>query len=117
MILAVLDDLMFMSKVRAAATGVGVTVSFARSHDAALSAVRQQLPALVILDLDNPRTDPIGIVTALKADATTRAVPTLGYVSHVHAALIEAARAAGTDDVLARSAFTQRLPELLLRGR
>jgi len=113
MILAVLDDLMFTSKIRAAASGLGVAVSFARSREAALTAAREQSPALVILDLDNPRTDPVGIVEALKADAATRAVPTLCYVSHVNAALIEAARAAGADEVLARSAFTQRLPDLL----
>lgn len=116
MILAVLDDLLFTSKIRAAATGVGVAVSFARSRDAALRAVREHAPALVILDLDNPRTDPVGIVAALKGDEATRHVPTLCFVSHVHASLIDSARAAGADDVMARSAFTQRLPELLGRA-
>lgn len=117
MILAVLDDLLFTSKIRAAATGAGASVSFARTRDAALRAVAEHAPALVILDLDNPRTDPIGIVSALKSDAATREVPTLCFVSHVHAALIESARAAGADEVMARSAFTQRLPELLARTR
>ncbi len=117
MILAVLDDLLFTSKIRSAATGLGVAVSFARSREAALAAVRDRPPALVILDLDNPRTDPVGIVTALKAEPATRDIPTLCYVSHVQAARIEEARAAGADEVLARSAFTQRLPDLLTRGR
>lgn len=113
MVLAVVDDLMFTSKIRAAAKGVGATVSFARSREATLAAVREQQPSLVVFDLDNPRTDPVGTIAALKADVATQGVRTLCYVSHVHADLIEAARAAGADDVLARSAFTQRLPELL----
>jgi hypothetical protein len=40
-------------------------------------------------------------------------VKTLGYVSHVDSATIAAARQAGVDDVLARSAFAARLDEIL----
>lgn len=115
MIIAVLDDLLFSSKIRTAAAGSGTTVTFARSADAALSLVREQRPSLIILDLDNPRTDPIGTIATLKSDPATRDIPALCYVSHVRADLIEAARQAGADEVLARSAFTQRLPELLAR--
>jgi len=104
---------MFASKIRAAAGQAGVTVAFARSKDTALTAVRETAPALVILDLDNPRTDPLGTVTALKGDASTKAIRTVGFVSHVHTELIDAARQAGVDDVLARSAFAARLVEIL----
>ena len=48
-VIAVVDDLMFSSKIRAAATAAGVTVQFARSRDAALAASREQRPALVVL--------------------------------------------------------------------
>jgi hypothetical protein len=44
-------------------------------------------------------------------------IPTVGYVSHVQTELIEAARRAGVGEVLARSAFNERLPEILGRGR
>ena len=40
--------------------------------------------------------------------------PTLGFVSHVHTDLISAARQAGADDVLARSAFAGNLADILL---
>lgn len=119
MILAVLDDLMFTSKIRSAATAAGVTIAFARSREAALTAIHEHRPTLVILDLNNPRTDPLGLVSALKdldRDGSRPAIPTLGYVSHVDTPTIEAARAAGLDTVLARSAFTQRLPDLLLQS-
>jgi PleD family two-component response regulator len=116
MIVAVVDDLMFTSKIRAAAAQLGVVVTFARSHDAALASIREDMPALVVLDLNSPRTDPLGIVTSMRADAELRAIPTVGFVSHVQTELIDAARAAGVNEVLARSAFTQRLPEILQRG-
>ena len=115
-ILAILDDLMFTSKIKLAASQIGAPVSFARSADGALAEMRKNPPTLVILDLNNPRTDPLGTVAAMKADAALAGVPTVGFVSHVDAVTIDAARHAGVGDVLARSAFVQRLPEILALG-
>ena len=112
-ILAILDDLMFSSKIKTTAKALGATVSFARSRDGALADMRASPPALVILDLNNPRTDPLGIVAAMKADPALTSVPTVGFVSHVQTELIDAARAAGVGDVMARSLFTMRLSEIL----
>lgn len=117
MIVAVLDDLMFTSKIRAAATGLGVGVTFVRSREAALEAVREHRPSLVLLDLNNPRTDPLGLVGEMKRDPVLGHTATLGFVSHVDAERIEAARAVGVGDVLARSAFVQQLAAILERGR
>jgi CheY-like chemotaxis protein len=115
-ILAILDDLMFSSKIKTTAKPLGVTVSFARSRDGALAEMRQSPPALVIFDLNNPRTDPLGIVAEMKADPALASIPTLGFVSHVQTELIEAARAAGVGDVMARSLFTARLADILARA-
>jgi hypothetical protein len=41
----------------------------------------------------------------------------VGYASHIQTDVIEAARLAGVDEVMARSAFTARLPEILAAGR
>jgi len=112
-ILAVLDDLMFSSKVKTTASQLGVAVTFARSRDAALAEMRKAAPSLVILDLNNPRTDPMGIVADMKADPALASVPTVGYASHVQTDVIDAARRAGVGEVLARSAFTMRLAEIL----
>jgi CheY-like chemotaxis protein len=117
MILAIVDDLMFVSKIRTAAGQGGVSVSFARSSAAALDEMRKAAPSLVIFDLNNPRTDPLGTVAAMKADPALATIPTVGYVSHVQTELIEAARQAGVGEVLARSAFSERLPAILERGR
>jgi PleD family two-component response regulator len=115
MILAVLDDLMFTSKIKTAAGQLGVAVTFARSADAALSEMRRTSPSLVILDLNNARTDPLGLVASMKQDPALASVPTVAYASHVQTDVIDAARRAGVNEVLARSAFTQRLGEILSR--
>jgi CheY-like chemotaxis protein len=116
-ILAILDDLMFTSKIKTAAAQLGVPIAFARSSDAALADMRQHAPSLVIFDLNSPRTDPLGTVSRMKDDPALAGIPTVGFASHVQTDVIEAARQAGVDEVMARSAFTQRLPELLTRGR
>jgi PleD family two-component response regulator len=113
MILAILDDLMFTSKIRTAASQLGVDVTVARSSEAALAEMRKTVPSLVIFDLNSRRADPIGTVSAMKRDPALSSIPTVGFVSHVQTALIDAARDAGVDEVLARSAFTTRLPEIL----
>ena len=117
MILAVVDDLMFASKIRSAATHLGVRLAFARSAEAALAEMRKSAPTLVIFDLNSPRTNPIAIVTAMKAEPALASIPTLGFVSHVDTSTIDAARQAGMDEVLARSAFTAQLGEILGRGQ
>jgi len=115
MIVAVLDDLMFSSKIKTAANQLGVAVTFARSADAALAEMRKAAPSLVILDLNNARTNPLGIVAQMKEEPALAAIPTVGYASHVQTDVIDAARKAGVGEVLARSAFTQQLGEILMR--
>ena len=117
MILALVDDLMFSSKIRAAASRTGTEVVFARSSRAALAEMQKSPPSLVIFDLNSEAADPLGTVSAMKADPTLAAVPTVGFVSHVHASLIDAARKAGVEDVMARSAFAEQLPAILGRDR
>jgi len=116
MVLALVDDLLFRSKIKSAAAQGGVTVAFAASCEAALTAMRANPPALVIFDLDSAKADPLGAMAAMKGDAALASIPTVGYVSHVHAGVIDAARAAGVGEVLARSAFAMRLAELLSRA-
>ena len=70
-------------------------VAFARSSAGALADDARDAPALVILDLNSSRTDPIGTVAAMKADPALAAIPTVGFVSHVQTDLIDQARQAG----------------------
>ena len=115
-IVAAVDDLMFSSRIATAAKQMGIEVSFARSSEDVISQARAKKPGLIIFDLNAARLDPICAITALKADDTMRDTTTMGFVSHVDSAIIAAARAAGIDEVLARSAFTERLAEILTTG-
>jgi PleD family two-component response regulator len=117
MILAVLDDLMFSSKIKTAANQLGVDLRFSRSVEGALDTMRVNPTTLVIFDLNTTRLDPLAIVAAMKTDAALALIPTLGYASHVHTDVIDAARKAGVGEVLPRSAFALHLGEILTRAK
>jgi len=112
-VIVAVDDLMFASRIASTAKALGVAIAFARSPEAIVEAVRTRAPQLVIFDLNSVKVRPLEAVAALQADAALAAVPTVGFVSHVQAELIAAARAAGVGRVLARSAFVTELPQLL----
>ena len=117
MILCAVDDLIFSIKISTAAKALGAEVFFERSPEHVVSRVREKMPTLVILDLNSTKLRPLEVIAHLKADATLRGIPTLGYVSHVQTDVISAARSAGIDEVLARSAFSEQLGQILTAPR
>jgi DNA-binding NarL/FixJ family response regulator len=114
MILAVVDDLLFLSKIRQTARLVGVAVKSARPADLPDLAL-EDVPNVLILDLNHRSGKALEVLRTLKSDLKTKEIAVIGFVSHVQNDLIAAARGAGCDLVLARSAFVSQLPGLLQR--
>jgi DNA-binding NarL/FixJ family response regulator len=117
MVLVAVDDLLFSSKIRTVARQAGVEVSFARTPADILERARADRPRLIIFDLNSGKTDPVDTIAALKGDPALAHIPTLGFASHVHADLINAARRAGAERVLPRSAFAGNLADILRSTR
>ena len=111
-VVALVEDLLFLSKIRETAKAVGVTV-IAGDTRSCVPSILETGPQAILLDLNSRMLAAVDCVRALKADPATRQIPIVGFVSHVQSDLIAAARAAGCDLVLARSAFSQQLPDLL----
>ena len=110
MTVAFVDDLLFRSKIQAAASHAGAAVSFVRSAGDPLVTDA----ALAIVNLDAPSA--VEILSALSAARPDLRV--VGFVSHVNADRIREARAARHAEgrpleVMARSAFVMALPDLL----
>ena len=114
-VLAAVDDFLFRSKIREVAKHVGVEVQFARTAEEILTQARALKPSLVIVDLNSAKADPVATIQALKADPGTAAVRTIGFASHVHVDLINAARPPARIKVLPRSAFAANLADILIR--
>jgi response regulator RpfG family c-di-GMP phosphodiesterase len=113
MIVCVVDDLIFSIKMSTAAKHLGVDMYFERSKEKVLQTVREKQPSLVIFDLNSAKLAPIEMIAAMKSDPALSSIRTLGYVSHVDSETIERARSAGIDQVLARSAFSEKLGDIL----
>jgi CheY-like chemotaxis protein len=111
-VVALVNDLMFTVKIQDVAKGVGLNVAFVKSADEAVKQAGQDT-VMVILDLHNTAADPLGAIQRLKDDPRTHSVTLLGYFSHVHTELREAALGRGCDIVLPRSAFSHQLPSIL----
>ena len=112
-VLAAVEDLLFRSKISETASQLGVEASFPRNPRKLLDAVHESPPDLLILDLNSARFEPLTLLRDVRSDESTRDVPTVGFLSHVQKDLAVAAREAGCDRVVARSAFTKDLPRIL----
>jgi len=111
-VITVVDDLMFLSRIREAARGTGVEIRSARGPKDLVEAARDG-GRLVLVDADSSRLPWVEAVSALRADPAVAAVTVIAFLSHVHAERAAAARVAGASRVLARGAFVQELPRLL----
>lgn len=104
-------DLMFASRIRAAAQAAGTVIDMVTTPAALHSRVRRATPRRVLIDLDARGWDPVALIRELKQDTETRGIEIVAWVSHVREDAIAAARDAGADRVLARSAFTRQLQD------
>jgi len=111
-VIAVMDDLLFLSRIREAARAAGVEVRTARRAEDAVLAARQGA-RLVLVDADSDRVPWARAVSALHADEALRGLAVVAFLSHVNAERARLARDAGATRVVARGAFVQELPALL----
>ena len=102
------DDLLDSSRIAGHSRAAGFDPITYRDSTALLAALDRK-PVLALIDLLSPGLVLETVVPALRAAR----VRVIGFGSHVDAARLKAARAAGCDEVLPRSAFFERLDEHL----
>lgn len=108
-VVALIDDLFFQMKIAETAKHLGLELKVAANGDALLNLL-EPAPRLVIVDL-NARSGAIEAIGRVRgANGGLRVV---GFLSHVQTELAAQARAAGCDEVMPRSKFTQNLAAIL----
>jgi CheY-like chemotaxis protein len=112
-IVAFMDDLMFLSRIRLAAAAQGIPVVTARAVPDVVEACRRGA-RLLILDLDS-RLPAVEAIAAVRADPGLGELPLVGFFSHVHQERARQALDAGLDWAMPRSAFVRQLEGLLRR--
>lgn len=108
-VIALMDDIFFQMKVAETAKHLGLEFKVATNVDA-LMALLEPAPQLVIVDL-NARSLPVEAIAKVREAA--KDVRVVAFLSHVQRELAEQARAAGCEEVMPRSSFTQNLAEIL----
>ncbi len=109
-VVALPADLLFASRIRAAAQAAGAPVAIVSRPDALRDRLARAAPRRVLIDLDARAWDPVALISELK-QRDRGGIEVVAWVSHVRADAIADARRAGADRVLARSAFSAQLQE------
>ena len=107
-IIAVVDDLMFQSKLEHGVRDLGYAFVAVDTEAGLRDAVSSDI-ALVVIDLHVRGID----WRAAVAIANEHGVPVLAFGRHTEAQLLRSARKAGCDRVVPRSTFVEELPRLI----
>ncbi len=117
LVIAGMEDIFFSAKIEPVARKTGVELTVALDSHQLQTALDGRLPALIILDLNSKACRPLDVIRRIKADPRLSAIPLLGFFSHVQVELEAAAREAGCDQVMPRSAFSKDLARILGRAK
>ena len=113
-----IEDLFFIAKIQETARKLGVKVAFVKNEKDAIAALTagedDELPGLIVFDLNNANAKPLTLIPKLKAKLK-RNTSIVGFLSHLQGDLKAKAVEAGCDTVMPRAAFSQNLPNLLRR--
>jgi DNA-binding response OmpR family regulator len=106
-------DLVFSSRLAAAAGRQGIDLTAFSTVDGAIGRIATAPVALMILDLSLGGLRPADAVGRLRE--AQQNVPIVAYAPHVHEDRLAAARDAGCDEVHSRGAFDRQMDEILAR--
>jgi CheY-like chemotaxis protein len=114
-IIAVVDDLMFRSKIQAAASQFSVDVTYPKTEEELKEALAAEAPSLIIFDLGTRSLDGLSTIRFIKNTEHTRGIPVLSFFPHVDDELRKKAVDAGCEMVVPRSKFSLTLKDILSR--
>lgn len=114
-----IEDLFFLAKIQEVSRKIGVKVEFVKGDgkDAVTritEAPENERPGLLVFDLNNNALKPLTLIPKIRAKLK-KSVSIIGFLSHLQGDLKLKATEAGCDTVMPRSAFSQSLPNLIMR--
>ena len=109
-----MEDLLFTVKITDAAKRAGLEIEIVKSEKDVLDKAKEH-PLLIIVDLNCTCVQPLRLITKLKGSPETKSISVIGFLSHVQGELKQKAHEAGANIVMARSAFSQNVQQILKR--
>ncbi len=112
-VFAVVEDMFFATKIESAARHSGLTLIQVQNREGLLRELDRVVPYLVVIDLSSQAVGPLEIIRQIRSDARFNGTEIVGFFSHVQHDLEQAAKEAGCDQVIPRSAFSRNLTKIL----
>ncbi|MCB0834573.1 MAG: response regulator [Bacteroidetes bacterium] len=108
LVLVVVDDLMFSSRIQQTVKAHGGSIIFIRSEADLEKAPKSDL---IILDLEHRRLSVLDLLPLVHP--TNSSTPVIAYCSHVYTELAERAQSVGVKQVFTKGGFIQQLQSIL----
>jgi len=113
-VLVVVDDLFFLTKIQTTLSHLGLATQVMTQRPALQEYVRTATaPMLVVVDLTLRADDAVSVISAIRATDSGAPVSILAFGAHVAVETHQQALQAGADQVVAKSEFSRRLPDLI----
>lgn len=112
-VIAVMDDVLFISRVQEVAKAQGASVFFAKTPEECLALVNSQPADLVLFDLNARGFDSAVFIDQLSSSGWLKKIRVVGFVRHADEAKIRLIQEKGCQEILPRSTFVKQLPQLL----
>ena len=113
-VLVVVDDLFFLTKIQTTLTHLGLTAQVLTQRAAIQAYVKAAVtPVLVVVDLTLRTDDAVAVISAIRATDSGAPMAILAFGAHVAVETQQQALQAGADRVVAKSTFSNHLPDLI----
>ncbi len=107
-------DLIWATKIKSTAEAVGLQARPVRNPQMLKDRLSEGPVAALLIDLESPEIG-LDLIRQVRELAPNPRPRVLAFGPHVAKDLFQAARDAGSDEVMPRGAFDHGLPEILLR--
>jgi CheY-like chemotaxis protein len=113
-VLVVVDDLFFLTKIQTTLRHLGLAMQVTTQRAALQEYVRTATaPVLVVVDLTLRTDDAVAVISTIRATDSGAPVSILAFGAHVAVETRQQALQAGADRVVAKSEFSNHLPDLI----
>jgi CheY-like chemotaxis protein len=101
LVIALCPDLMMRSRIESGLDIAGYRLRVAGGPTRLAEALAEENPACILIDLE-AGDDAIEVIERLRTDEATTGIPLAAFAGHTNVELLDRAKAAGADPVVAR---------------
>ena len=101
LVIALCPDLMMRSRIESGLDIAGYRLRVAGGPTRLAEALADETPACILIDLE-AGDDAVAVIEGLRGDPATAGIPLAAFAGHTNVDLLERAKAAGADPVVAR---------------